>query len=1445
MEEARAFPISPPSPAKVRDTVPECGDDWEQDALEALADDVPGRLRETLVQAYDTVLGKRAAPCNDDAGTVDQQVIPETSDAFGTQPDDAWDLDDAELYSGEQVVLTSDLRSSSPQPTERVAHTPVTLLREYMDSLFGEEDGSSDASASFHRIDGEMILRSKPLQRLQGLLHRIGRDPGAQDVLEIDPFKLSRLLHMLERAMRRKPSKSLFDEAHESVPYEAVEQSIIASLSALWAAQCALIILAQEQLPKFLFSEELLEQCIAAVKMPLESFVLPLIEASVAQHMEPKTVLDRLAFELMGDSVPERLRELLAVHFHNVNAAMLFLERLFRLPSVTIPEPLLIPAVYLSLAPFFVQECERHGSTLFAQAHVLRPMRLSSLIILRSIFSLYPQQRIWVLGELLVSLLRLPDMRLKRREFRLSNGRAVYTISALLLQLLQAAAYESRSSQEQTLAWMAQCAALDTDPAPPMPATRTDQENVYALASTIAMYLCNEASQAKLVKNSSELSYASIIYFLMEDLLTLLFLPDWPAAPLLLTCFCRIFVASLKDAKSSLDAKAIALDHVGVVAARLKQAERECWHASRKIRLASMAELCASLDNEALTALERAYHSVAHCIMHSSTDQPAAAAASQYLLHQFGHDLAQGMSHIKQQDIASQALVLSPTFSLALVAAYERLLYPAHAHDKAHAFLVPQLVFKSSYFITTPELLSALLPNIQAQALGTRTRALRGVGNICAVDHQLLNDVHVRNAVLAHSADTSANVREIAIAILGAYVLQHAEGFEKYHSLVAHRISDTAVAVRKRAMRYLQRAFVQCKEYSVRVDALLRILRCIHDVDPGMQALASEVLEALFFSDTPECDAFVDAQMLVSVGAQTRERPSPLDAFFRGVSRERSASEKHRLMERLGALVEALICDMFENATSEAILDRIRVVHTMLRVYPQLLSISRAKQLLPYLYGCETGEDIGLFEELLRVYCIALPSMPRTAIAFAQHLERTLTARISRCSLLPGSTALQELVACFCATIRFQTHHYALLERTFATCFTHVQEALPSALEATRVDRNVYLLMCMACLLCEHGWKASSEKDHAHRVFACILQLLDSKAYQLPAMTALGYLLRAYPSFFLHARVTKTMDSIMASGDADERQLVLRILLDYLNAEAAQSVAPVPVHVQQDMMGELTGSGEAYTGTGVASALIHRYASPVLNATLDVDNRGVQRLASEILALAVLQGLAHPIQCMPYIIALETSSDISLRNRAVQLHVHLVSKHGSLLATRYKEGALMSYTFQRTVLGGAVRGFRSESEPTALLQTWYALLREQRGARHAFLKALVRLLDPGDDVASSDVDLALYIADNLATLEYKFQNEVLALAHELKLTLAAMRMHVFGAVQRYLRLREPSPLTDEESDEEHAPANADLFAHVRAVQILHIGQALRAHLKRLYKLSEAYVFAQTLTTGNV
>lgn len=277
----------------------------------------------------------------------------------------------------------------------------------------------------------------------------------------------------------------------------------------------------------------------------------------------------------------------------------------------------------------------------------------------------------------------------------------------------------------------------------------------------------------------------------------------------------------------------------------------------------------------------------------------------------------------------------------------------------------------------------------------------------------------------------------------------------------------------------------------------------------------------------------------------------------------------------------------------------------------------------------------------------------------------------------------------------------------------------------------------------------------------------------------------------------------------------------------------------------------------MSSAIVQRYLDHVLEAALS-PNTQIQAVAIDVLSFTVKQGLAHPLQSFPVIVALETSPVASVYNRATALHTILQGKHATLLNTRYTISARASFDYQKKVAaasGGVVKGFRIvQGSHVAMLQRWYSHVREKRTARQDFLRSLVKVFRESDTTLESttqdDVDYTRYMAENFAALEYKTMEEVLTVIKFLTNVLSTSGMQIVevvapGGLLSLLHGDGPRASVvgeqgmDVDVDSKAAvPVQPDLQQNVgfmRTSVLIAMVMLLKAHLKGLYSLSEEYV----------
>ncbi|PWN20858.1 hypothetical protein BCV69DRAFT_283065 [Microstroma glucosiphilum] len=1375
--------------------------------------------------------------------------------------------------------------------------------------------------------------------------------------------------------------------------------------TSLMAVDCCLSIVTQPAMDKSLASEELLHSCFEMLRASLEQVIFPYGEAcsniNEASHPLLQAWLrvvapsdakrdkkkrgrpKKLAVDATDDNAVDPsgifagCTEYLASILRSCCVLLSQAQKVVLLPSISLSETILYSAIYAGLGTFFAAEPDTLSGTsdaakasirgrkamealapgVDATNTVMKSLRQPALGLLCNVFSLYSEQRQWIIEEILTSLVKLPDMKKQRKQYALHNGRAISTITALLVQLVQAASYglKNRLTPQQPTGQSSTMAAIEVGLAA---SQRVDEQidgdddeersstahgtssSDYDLASlrkaldgpaqtsrAIATFLMGRISAMKVTKSSGDFSYASVVEMLIGDLLTTVFLPEWPASILMLSSFCRTFSSVLEDPKMLPDAKGVALEHLGTLAAHLRASQLKVDSLRPTggdlldgVRSAprAMNAIEQARDEQGLHDLNHAYGIILDHLAAAEVDDHTSKSAREFLLAQWGSEVSASLIRTsaaldiargsEEEDTRAEVAPISEYLaglhqSLLLLSSYGRAdgglsnntargdvfaSRPIGSYEQASQ-ISEQLVQTTSYAVTFDFARSVLVNALDGQAVGNRTKAIRGLSAIYAIDATLLDLAAIRDAIETRLSDESIGVREAAVGLLSKYLLGQPEDMQSMYEKLRERIFDAGLAVRKRTLKLLASIYRTLPSDETRIDACIRMVRCVNDEDVGIQDLAVQTLGEIWLNLTSSgedaddvrpaadgsnanpaapsdakgldaeehdvCGLDNDMAVIVRVAGAIRERPSPLEEVFRRFSKERSEEESKKLVAKLQSLSDRLIIALDEGEDSgdtATLLTKVKAIYLVVSTNPAVLSIAKAKVLLSQLRGSpQTPDEASVLETLLKVFRVSLPVMPKTALAFAGQLEAALRPLLNNPPR--QMAALQEVIACYTTIIQAHTESYSTLVRTFGLLFKALSAiaAKLSAQPDSPVDRKSRMIMSEAALLCEHANFDALRKQKPEleqeindtlgsesikdAVFLLLLAIRQSPTHRSVALQDIGTLFRGFPLLMIEDKGMEVMDAAFGSEQNSDKEMLLRIILDFLTTDSAKraptkadaktisgdatSIRPggrkslskdggQPTRVD---MSELVGNTDNFADSGVSSILVQRYLDPILNAAVAVGQPGLQRPAMEILKFIIMQGLCHPLQCMPTLISLETTTDSRIANRALQLHEHLASKHGSILAARYGELIKSSFEFQwslhqPTASQQDLRGYRIDAVTGlthALLHPWYSLLKDKRQTRLDFLKAMSKFLDldtSSDACTDEQVLLSRYIADNLAVFEYKTLEEVLVVIADLKKILA-----VSGAQVKYLA-EEYVATAEQGSDAEAMDVDEDGFA---------------------------------------
>eukprot|EP00092_Neocalanus_flemingeri_P006189 GFUD01006661.1.p1 GENE.GFUD01006661.1~~GFUD01006661.1.p1 ORF type:complete len:1172 (+),score=408.27 GFUD01006661.1:326-3841(+) len=217
----------------------------------------------------------------------------------------------------------------------------------------------------------------------------------------------------------------------------------------------------------------------------------------------------------------------------------------------------------MGVAPFFVEN--------------IPELQLSALKMVTGVFAKYDKHRKLVLDDILASIARLPQTKRSLRTYRLNKSENIQMLTALVMQLIQCVVAlpekmgrpkeDPKKKKEEK-----EKDAVDFEEEVEEPIVDRDvfvNNNYESAMATAVQFLT--VFLKKCGSKSEDIDYRPLFENFLQDLLTTVNTPEWPAAELLLSLLGKLLVSKFANKGTELSLRISSLDYLGVVAARLRK----------------------------------------------------------------------------------------------------------------------------------------------------------------------------------------------------------------------------------------------------------------------------------------------------------------------------------------------------------------------------------------------------------------------------------------------------------------------------------------------------------------------------------------------------------------------------------------------------------------------------------------------------------------------------------------------------------------------------------------------------------------------------------------------------------------------------------------------------------------------------------------------------------
>ncbi|XP_035699183.1 nipped-B-like protein isoform X3 [Branchiostoma floridae] len=1328
-----------------------------------------------------------------------------------------------------------------------------------MDSVFESSEDMDldvDADDDDDEIPADSLIAKAVLTELCGEAAKL-KSMGVMNQVAAD--RLVRLMNILERNIRDgaklQPLLAQEEGGEEEqrlwreLTFERVIRSADSCLTALFITTSA-------KMPKQVFIEDTIERLVMYAKFHLQNTIYPEFDPV---YRTPDNKDGIVWNSRMKRAHHKGARHKSVVSLYNKLCEIVsLLAELLEVEMMT--DTVILQVSSLATTPFFVENVSE--------------LQLSALKLVMAVFSRYDKHRQLILEDIFASLAKLPSSKRNLRSYRLNSEDNIQMVTALVLSLIQCVV--TLPEPEHVDSTQTNKDPEKTKEDKKSKESKMDDDVLIASSYETAMRTAQNFLSIFLKKCTSkeEEDYRPLFENFVQDLLATVNKPEWPAAELLLSLLGRLLVHHFSNRSTEMSLRVSSLDYLGMVAARLRK-DAVSSELDQDTLDAVMDEINSVSESESVPVekdeptspafpdgdqTQTFQRAMLDYLAENSDTDPALHFARQFYIAQWYRDSTAQIERsikglkskgaeddsdneveeedededdggVKKQNMVEpvssvdvmQAADSRKKFLLTMVQAScgplgtLRTRHSNLSYENACViarYLASQRPFSQSFDIYLQQILRVLSEN----AIAVRTRAMKCLTAVVAVDPGILARADMQKGVHGRFMDQSTSVREAALELVGKFVLLRTELIPQYYDMIIERILDTGISVRKRVIKILRDICLEVPDFTKVTEMCVKMIRRVND-EEGIKKLVNDVFQQMWFSPVKSSDEESLFRKVINITDVVDAcKETGYDWFEQLLSNLLKAEENASYKPASKACVQITDClvqnvlsleektaETVENRTSShRLVSSLQTLYLFSKVRPELL-VDHAMTLQPYLSTqCSTQGDYLVLHNVARILQLVVPLMEHPSEVFLASLEEDLMKLIIK----HGMMILQACVSCLAAVVNNVTHNIRLVWDCFQKYFGVLgklkqEYSMDPESQALQQNRPTLLRSLFTVgLLCKHFDFDRKMKGHTKvcikdKVFEVLMYFMDhpDEAVQHKALTGIGFLSIQHPDLMMGSQMTKMYHKLLMENSSVKLKCqVLRNLQNYLTEEDAKLRVADAEWSKNAKKEDLKEMGDVSSGMG--SSIMQIYLKHVME-TFFHSETSVRMAALHVIVLVLKQGLVHPVQCVPYLVAMGTDQEMMVRNKADQQLSEIDHKYSGFIHMKALAGIKMSFKLQQIAQQNGdciVRGMREDENrsPTALCSHLYSLVRCNRQHRRALLLSLLKLFDD----ETCQLDILLYVADNLACFPYATQDEPLFIIHHVDIILSVTGANVLQSFREALHPTKKATNQSEGADDE-------------------------------------------------
>ncbi|KAF2083372.1 putative sister chromatid cohesion protein Mis4 [Saccharata proteae CBS 121410] len=984
---------------------------------------------------------------------------------------------------------------------------------------------------------------------------------------------------------------------------------------------------------------------------------------------------------------------------------------------------------------------------------------------------------------------------------------------------------------------------------------------------------------------SGDQPYRNLLDIFVEDFLSVLGSADWPAAELLLRAFLSNMIGLVENDKSAAPAKNMALDIMGVMGSGISDVQQYVKNACRTMdtseselshRLVQEAEevLDESFNEAELLHFDGPYRVVLEYVALREINDPQLQSAQGYHLTQWARDASAIMNSDRPED---DAVSLPKTLAIQL---RNMLLDPKWLEQEydfervttAQGMLSAAVVaLRLPFCKAMKRIFSILLAGMTSDQATVKSRSLKSVVQLVEKDPSILKNSYIINSILRCVADQSPLVRDSALGLLAKCLTFKPSLENEVCERIIARSADATIGVRKRAMKLLKDIYLRNDAKEIKIAIADALLQRIQDLDEGVADLARQTFEEIWIApfhasasnktDFAQSKLRLQHQVVLIIRTVQRGESvlSVLDVLLRSVlsSSSKNSIANFQVCKSMVALMFEGIIDGDELPDQPSQQHILQTLTVFAKTSPGLFTADQLQLLQPYVQNLSNTDDLLIYRSVIVIFRHVLPSLSSLQNSFLKVVQDALLSSVSKL----GKMELNEVAQCLWIidgvlqnTDRLIRLTISVINGVFTSRDTNFSEDTPQALQAqNRVKRYMmiagYFGKC--CNFDKHAqafrdkfpwWKGVSVAGLIVDVVCPLTRQKQPQALREMAFESVGMVCQAWPDQFLRQDVITAFELVFHNRDPRLEQIVLSCFKGFFTTEEKRSETGAEIPVGE---GAVHGSERldvslvASSNDGACTSIAQRFLQHIIRIALE-STAEIALTAAQVIASITRQGLVHPKECGPALVALETSPDNTIANIAFTEHRNLHNKHESMFDKEYVKAIQRAFTYQQETLH-ETHGASTQLFVPKLRSCFEVLKTGSNKVRKKFLLNLASKVD--FDFEKLDVTkdppqhllFARFCLENIAFLDYTRLDELLALVDSLEKIVSNSGTPIAHAIEiEVFKVRLDGDNTNrpeappEDQDQTQPQPQTEALAPLQALENGHVDLSIpEARLKHL------------------